>query len=46
MRLSKERIGHMVEALAVRLETEGHIVLKAPRQSFVEALESVIIEEL
>jgi hypothetical protein len=46
MRLSKERIGHMVEALAVRLETEGHIVLKAPRKSFVEALESVIIEEL
>jgi hypothetical protein len=46
MRLSKERIGHMAEALAVRLEAEGHIVLKAARDSFVEALESVIIEEL
>lgn len=46
MRLSKERIRHMAESLAVRLETEGHIVLQAPRKSFAESLETVITDEL
>ncbi|BFU96351.1 MAG: conserved protein of unknown function [Nitrospira sp.] len=46
MRLSKERIRHMAESLAVRLETEGHIVLHAPRKSFAESLETVITDEL
>lgn len=36
----------MAESLAVRLETEGHIVLHAPRKSFAESLEAVITDEL
>jgi len=46
MRLSKERIRHMAESLAVRLETEGHVVLHAPRKLFAESLETIITDEL
>jgi len=46
MRLSKERIRHMAEALAIRLETDGDIALNAPRKSFAQSLETVITDEL
>ena len=46
MRLSKERVRHMSEALAVRLQQEGHIALSGDRKSFVDALDHAITEEL
>jgi uncharacterized protein len=46
VRLSKERVRHMAEALSTRLEQEGHIVLGEAQRSFVESLDRVITEEL
>ncbi len=46
MRLSKERVRHMVETLAGRLVQEGHIVLTGPQKALVEALDQVVTEEL
>ncbi len=46
MRLSKERVRHMVESLAGRLQEEGHIELIGDRKGFVEALDQVVTHEL
>lgn len=36
----------MAEALATRLEQEGHVMLAGAHKSFVESLDQVITEEL
>ncbi|BCA57038.1 hypothetical protein W02_41780 [Nitrospira sp. KM1] len=46
MRLSKERVRHLAEALTAKLEAEGHIVLSGPRQSFVDLLDRTVTDEL
>jgi hypothetical protein len=46
MRLSKERVRHMAEALAVRLNQEGYVTIAGDRKSFVDSLDRVITEEL
>jgi len=46
MRLSKERVKHMAETLAVRLVQEGHVALHGQHKSLVEALDHVVTEEL
>lgn len=46
MRLSKERVRHMAESLAGRLQEGGHIVLIGERKEFVEALDQAIAHEL
>lgn len=46
MRLSKERVRHMAEALATRLEHEGHVTLVGTHKAFVESLDHVVTEEL
>mgnify|MGYP003336179835 CR=1 FL=1 len=46
MRLSKERVRHMSEMLATRLQQDGHIAIAGDRKGVVEALDRVITEEL
>jgi uncharacterized protein len=46
MRLSKERVRHMADALATRLEQEGHVALTGTHKAFVEALDHAVTEEL
>lgn len=46
MRLSKERVHHMAETLATRLQQEGHIELTGDRKTFVETLDQSMTEEL
>ena len=46
MRLSKERVRHMSEALATRLQQEGHVEMAGDRKAFVEALDHAITNEL
>ena len=46
MRLSKERVKHMAETLAVRLVQEGHVALLGQHKSLVEALDHVVTDEL
>jgi len=46
MRLSKERVRHMSESLATRLQEEGHVVLAGDRKVFVEQIDHAILEEL
>jgi len=46
MRLSKERVRHMAESLAGRLQQEGHIELVGDRKAFVEALDQAMTDEL
>jgi hypothetical protein len=46
MRLSKERVRHMADALATRLVQEGHVVLTGTHKAFAEALEQTMTEEL
>jgi hypothetical protein len=46
MRLSKERVRHMAESLAGRLQEEGHVELVGERKAFVETLDQVITHEL
>jgi hypothetical protein len=46
MRLSKERVRHMVESLTGRLQAEGHIELIGECKKFVEVLEQAITHEL
>ncbi len=46
MRLSKERVRHMAETVAGRLEQEGHINLTGDRKAFIDALNRVMTEEL
>jgi len=46
MRLSKERVRHMAESLAGRLQQEGHIELIGDRNALVAGLDQAITDEL
>ena len=46
MRLTKERVRHMAESLAMRLQQEGHVDLVGDRNAFVDALDLAIMDEL
>jgi len=46
MRLSKERVSHISESLAIRLQEEGLVAIVGNRKAFVEQLDDAIIEEL
>jgi hypothetical protein len=46
MRLSKERVLHISESLATRLQEEGLVAIVGDRRAFVEQLDDAIIEEL
>ena len=46
MRLSKERVRHMAESVAGRLQREGHLDLVGDRKEFIDALNRVMTEEL
>ena len=46
MRLSKERVRHIAESVAGRLEQEGHINLVGDRKGFIDALNRVMTEDL
>ena len=46
MRLSKERIRHIAESVAGRLQQDGHLDLVGDRKEFIDALNRVMTEEL
>ena len=46
MRLSKERVLHISESLATRLQEEGLVAIVRDRKAFIEQLDHAIIEEL
>jgi uncharacterized protein len=46
MRLSKERVRHMAEALAARLVQEGHVALSGTSKALVETLDQAVTGEL
>ena len=46
MRLSRERIRHISESLATRLQQEGQVAIVGDRKAFVEQIDHAIIEEL
>ena len=46
MRLSEERVFHISESLATRLQEEGLVTILGDRKAFVEQLDHAIIEEL
>ncbi|HEU4506430.1 MAG TPA: DUF507 family protein [Nitrospira sp.] len=46
MRLSKERVRHMAEALAARLVQEGHVALTGTSKALVETLDQAVTGEL
>lgn len=46
MRLSKERVHHMAETLATRLQQEDHVELLGDRKVFVQMLDQAMTEEL
>jgi hypothetical protein len=46
MRLSKERVRHMAEALAARLVQEGHVALTGTSKALVETLDQTVTAEL
>jgi len=46
MRLSKERIGHLAQTLATRLQAQGHLDLTGTPKALAEALEQAITDEL
>jgi len=46
MRLSRERVRHIAESLAGRLQQEGHIELVRDRSAFVDSLGLAITDEL
>ncbi len=46
MRLSKERVRHMADHLAARLQQEGHLELAGDRNALVLMLEQAITDEL
>ena len=46
MRLSKERIRHISESIAVRLQQEGQVAMVGDRKAFVEQIDHAILEEL
>jgi uncharacterized protein len=46
MRLSKERVRHMAEALVGRLVQEGHVALTGTSKGLVETVDQAVTEEL
>ncbi|TKB94433.1 MAG: DUF507 family protein [Nitrospira sp.] len=46
MRLSKERIRHISESLATKLQQEGQVAMVGDRKAFVEQIDHAILEEL
>ena len=46
MRLSKERVRHMAEALTARLVQEGHVALSGTSKALVETLDQAVTGEL
>jgi hypothetical protein len=46
MRLSKERIRHMAESIAARLQKEGHLVVVGDPKAFAGEIDHAILEEL
>ncbi len=46
MRLSRDRVRHIAEAVATRLQQEGYVELTGERKQAVEALDRAITEEL
>jgi uncharacterized protein len=46
MRLSKERVSHISESLATRLQEDGLVAIVGDHKAFVEQLDHAIIEEL
>jgi len=46
VRLSKERVHHMAETLAARLQQEGHVELTGDRKAFIQMLDQAMTEEL
>ena len=46
MRLSKERVRHMAEALVARLVQDGHVALTGTSKSLVDALDQAVTDEL
>jgi hypothetical protein len=46
MRLSKDRVRHMSEALVARLQQGGHIAISGDRKGVVDLLDRAITEEL
>jgi hypothetical protein len=46
MRLSKERVHHMADALVARLQSEDHIELLGERKQLMALLEHAITDEL
>jgi hypothetical protein len=46
MRLSKERVRHLTETVATRLQQEGLVEVIGDRKALVEALQHAVIEEL
>jgi hypothetical protein len=46
MRLSKERVRHMAEALVTRLVQEGHVAVAGTPKALVDLLDQAVIEEL
>ena len=46
MRLSKERVRHMAEALVARLVHEGHVALIGTSKALADALDAAVTDEL
>ncbi|MER3423441.1 MAG: DUF507 domain-containing protein [Nitrospiraceae bacterium] len=46
MKLSKERISHLAESLASRLQEQGYLELLGTKKSLTDALDRVITDEL
>jgi uncharacterized protein len=46
MRLSRERVRHIAESLATKLQQEGQVAIVGDRKSFVEQMDHAITEEL
>ncbi len=46
MRLSKERIRHIAESIATRLQQEEQVAIAGDRKSFVEQINHAILDEL
>jgi hypothetical protein len=46
MRLSKERVRHMAEAVVARLVQDGHVSVGGAQKALVEALNHAVTDEL
>lgn len=46
MRLSKERVHHISESLANKLQQDGQVAIVGDRKAFIEQIDHAIVEEL